>query len=334
MLLSQLQKSHSVGVVIPVYNGRETLAAVVDNLQIFFLPTVSPQGLVFKITEVVLVFDCGTDGSEDVLRALAQKHSLVRVVWLTRNYGQHAATLAGMASTASEWIITIDEDGQHNPEDIPRMLDVAISQGAQLVYAKPLNKPPHGMLRNIASRATKGFISRLLTGGEVQNFNSFRLVSGEVGRTLSAYVGHGVYLDVALDWIVRKSSTCEVQLREEGERRSGYSRRSLMSHFWRLVLSSGTRLLRIASVAGVTSFIFGIFLACFVVFGKLFFDSPVRGWASVFVAVLLFGGSILLFIGIIAEYIGLLVRTTIGKPLYVIGSDPQKSSIGYWSTND
>lgn len=325
--MANLGQSHSVAVVIPVYNGRESLPSVVDNLQKFTISTASPNGLIFTITEVVLVFDCGTDGSEDVLRALEQKYKSVRVVWLTRNYGQHAATLAGMASTSAEWIITIDEDGQQNPDDIPRMLDTARKQGAQLVYAKPNNKPPHGKLRNTASHITKGPISRLLTGGEVQSFNSFRLILGETGRTLAAYVGHGVYLDVALHWIVRKSTTCEVHLRDEQTRLSGYNRKSLMSHFWRLVLSSGTRLLRIASVVGVLSFVVGVLLAFAVGFGKLYLDYPVTGWASMFIALLLFGGSILLFIGIIAEYIGLLVRTSIGKPLYVIGSDPQKSSL-------
>ena len=326
--MTESRQIHSIAVVIPVYNGRETLASVVDGLQKFLLPSVSPNGLIFNVAEIVLVFDCGTDGSEIVLRTLEQKFASVRVVWLTRNYGQHAATLAGMASTTSNWIVTIDEDGQQNPDDIARMLDAACSQGAQLVYAKPSNKPPHGKLRNFASSITKGPISRLLTGGEVQDFNSFRLILGEIGRTLSAYVGHGVYLDVALHWIVRKSTTCEVLLLDEDGRPSGYNRKSLMSHFWRLVLSSGTRLLRIASVSGVLSFIVGVLLACAVVFGKLFFSYSVTGWASVFVALLVFGGSILLFIGIIAEYIGLLVRTSIGKPLYVIGSDPQKSSLG------
>jgi polyisoprenyl-phosphate glycosyltransferase len=325
--MANLGQSQSVAVVIPVYNGRESLPSVVDNLQKFTISTASPNGLMFTITEVVLVFDCGTDGSEDVLRALEQKYKSVRVVWLTRNYGQHAATLAGMASTSAEWIITIDEDGEQNPDDIPRMLDTARKQGAQLVYAKPNNKPPHGKLRNTASRITKGPISRLLTGGEVQSFNSFRLILGETGRTLAAYVGHGVYLDVALHWIVRKSTTCEVHLRDEHTRLSGYNKKSLMSHFWRLVLSSGTRLLRIASVVGVLSFVVGVLLAFAVGFGKLYFDYPVTGWASMFIALLLFGGLILLFIGIIAEYIGLLVRTSIGKPLYVIGSDPQKSSL-------
>jgi glycosyltransferase involved in cell wall biosynthesis len=333
MQVGVLEQFHSVAVVIPVYNGRKTLAAVVESLQMFFSPAVSPEGLVFKITEVILVYDCGTDGSEEVLRELEQTYLPVKVVWLTRNYGQHAATLAGMASTTSAWIITIDEDGQQNPSDRARMLDVAISHGAQLVYAVPMNKPPHGVFRNLASRVTKGPISRLLTGGEVQNFNSFRLVLGEIGRTLAAYVGRGVYLDVALGWVVRKTATCEVHLRNEGGRTSSYNSRSLMSHFWRLVLSSGTRLLRIASLAGVISFLVGVCLAGTVVLGKLFFDYPVRGWASVFVALLLFGGLILLFTGIIAEYIGLLVRTSIGQPLYVIGSDPEKSSLGHRSTN-
>jgi glycosyltransferase involved in cell wall biosynthesis len=325
--MANLGQIHTVAVVIPVYNGRESLPSVVDSLQKFTISTASPNGLIFTITEVVLVFDCGTDGSEDVLRALEHKHKWVRVVWLTRNYGQHAATLAGMASTSAEWIITIDEDGQQDPDDIPRMLDAARRQGAQLVYAKPNNQLPHGKLRNIASRVTKGPISRLLTGGEVQSFNSFRLILGETGRTLAAYVGQGVYLDVALSWIVRKSTTCEVHLRDEYTRLSGYNGKSLMSHFWRLVLSSGTRLLRIASMVGVLSFVVGVLLAFAVGFGKLYFDYPVTGWASMFIALLLFGGSILLFIGIIAEYIGLLVRTSIGKPLYVIGSDPQKSAL-------
>ena len=100
-----------------------------------------------------------------------------------------------------------------------------------------------------------------------------------------------------------------------------------MSHFWRLVLSSGTRLLRVASIVGVSSFFAGMLLAFAIGIGKLYFDYPVTGWASMFIALLLFGGLILLFTGIIAEYVGLLVRTSIGKPLYVIGSDPQKYSL-------
>ena len=319
--------SHTIDVVIPVFNGKESIEGVIFNLQPFLHVSLSPGGVEFIVKEIILVFDCGIDGSEDLLRELQQKHSCVRVVWLTRNFGQHAATLAGMASSTSDWIITIDEDGQHDPSDIPKMLDVALENNAQLVYARPTNKPPHGWLRNAASKITKGTVARFLTGGDVRDFNSFRLILGEVGRTISAYVGHGVYLDVALEWIVRKVATCDVELNHGTSRQSGYNCRNLLSHFWRLVLSSGTRLLRLASIAGVVSFFGGVALIIAVIFGKIFFDYPVTGWASVFVALLLFGGSILLVMGIVAEYIGLLVRTSIGKPLYVIGSDPQQSAL-------
>jgi glycosyltransferase involved in cell wall biosynthesis len=319
--------SHTIDVVIPVFNGKESIEGVIFNLQPFLHVSLSPGGVKFIVKEIILVFDCGFDGSEDVLRELQQKHSYIRVVWLTRNFGQHAATLAGMASSTSDWIITIDEDGQQDPSDIPKMLDVALENNAQLVYARPTNKPPHGWLRNAASKITKGTVARFLTGGDVRDFNSFRLIIGEVGRTISAYVGHGVYLDVALEWIVRKVATCDVELNPGTSRPSGYNRRNLLSHFWRLVLSSGTRLLRLASIAGVVSFFGGVALIIAVIFGKIFFDYPVTGWASVFVALLLFGGSILLVMGIVAEYIGLLVRTSIGKPLYVIGSDPQQSAL-------
>ena len=319
--------THTIDVVIPVFNGKESLEGVVSSLEHFLCESISPSGIKFTIREIILVFDWGNDGTELLLRELDKRHNHIRVIWLTRNFGQHAATLAGMASSTADWIITIDEDGQQNPNDIPRMLDTALKQSAQLVYARPTNSPPHGWFRNAASRFTKGPVARFLTGGNVRDFNSFRLITGELGRTISAYVGHGVYLDVALEWIVRKSATCDVELNRGINRPSGYNRRNLLSHFWRLVLSSGTRLLRLASIAGVLSFLGGTVLIIAVIFGKLFYDYSVTGWASVFVALLLFGGLILLVIGIVAEYIGLLVRTSVGKPLYVIGSDPQQSAL-------
>ena len=327
VIVSSMPHVHSVAVVIPVFNGRKTLDFVVEGLQRFSFSTTTQQGHEFKISEVILVFDHGTDGSENTLKELEQKYESVRVVWLTRNFGQHAATVAGLASTSTDWIVTMDEDGQHDPSDIPRMLDSALCESMQVVYAKPVNSPPHGMLRNLASSLTKGPIVKFLTGGEVQSFHSFRLISGEIGRILAAYVGNGVYLDVALQWVANGSTTCEVKLLEEQGRPSGYKYRSLLSHFWRLVLSSGTRLLRVGSLVGAASFSLGMIGAVAVIVGKLFVGYATSGWASVIVVLLVFGGLNLLFIGVVAEYIGLLIRTSIGKPLYVIGSDPTKSKL-------
>jgi glycosyltransferase involved in cell wall biosynthesis len=78
--------------------------------------------------------------------------SFVTPIWLSRNFGQHAATLAGMASTNGDWVVSLDEDGQHDPRDIGHMLKVAVKQDAQLVYAQPINEPP--LIDNAKSRST------------------------------------------------------------------------------------------------------------------------------------------------------------------------------------
>lgn len=311
---------HTISVVIPIYRAEKTLRSTVEEivaLQGRFI-THSPS-IVLK--EIVLVHDCGPDASDRVMRLLASEHQIVKNVWLARNSGQHAATLAGMASSSGDWIVTMDEDGQHDPSAIPGMLERALSTKADLVYARPINPPPHGLLRNIASALTKKVVLPTLTGGRVQYFSSYRLVLGEMGRSLAAFASNDVYLDVALSWVTRKAVTHDVQMRAERRSESGYSKRSLTSHFIRLVLSAGTRPLRIASVLGGGSFIAGLVIAGAVVIGKIWYGFDVVGWASMFSLLLIIGGFILLVLGIIAEYVGLLVRTAIGRPLYVISND-------------
>ena len=331
VIMSTSQESarvrHSVSVVVPVYLGSQTLGTLLEEIRPFINPTLSPGGVEFQVKEVVLVNDCGPDGSEHTIRDLALQNDWVKPVWLSKNYGQHAATLAGMAATTSEWIITIDEDGQQNPTDFGNFLDTAVANDASLVYAKPTNRPPHGILRNTLSWIVKNTLFRMLTDGVHTNFNSFRLVSGTIGRTLAAYVGDGVYLDVALTWMVQNVAQCPVQLRQETRSKSGYSFRQLSSHFWRLVLSAGTRPLRLAALMGVTAFITGIFAAATIVIGKVNYGYAVSGWASLFAALMLIGGLILLVLGVLAEYLGMIVRASIGKPLYVTIGDPELTAL-------
>jgi undecaprenyl-phosphate 4-deoxy-4-formamido-L-arabinose transferase len=133
---------HRVSLVIPVYCGEKTLPTLIEEIAPLTVEQTSPSGNRFAICEVLLVHDCGPDRSDKVLEQLSAQHSFVRPVWLSRNYGQHAATLAGMASATGEWVATIDEDGQQNPVDIGRMLDCALAGPLQLVYAEPTNPPP------------------------------------------------------------------------------------------------------------------------------------------------------------------------------------------------
>ncbi len=319
---------HLVSVVVPVYAGERTIGALVGEIVPMTEEFCTPDGHLARVVEVVLVHDHGPDGSAQVLRDLAAAHEEVSVVWLTRNFGQHAATLAGMASAGGEWIVTMDEDGQHDPADIPAMLDTAMREQATLVYAGPVNGRQHGSLRNAASTGSKRLVDALVPDGNAQIYHSYRLMLGEVGRGVAAYAGAGVFLDVALGWIAGTAATCPVRLRAEGARPSGYRLRSLLSHFWRLVLTSGTRLLRLVAVVGALFALLGLLFAAFLVADKLVGGDIQPGWTSVMVVVLVGTGSLMLALGVVAEYLGVAVNMAMGKPLYLISADPSTGPLG------
>jgi polyisoprenyl-phosphate glycosyltransferase len=310
-----------VSAVIPVYRAEHTLRSIVDELVGFSVATATPAGNSYRIAEVVLVYDNGPDESDIVMRELEREHDFVHTVWLSRNFGQHAATLAGLASSAEDWVVTLDEDGQHDPVDIGVMLDAALSSRAQVVYAKPVNPPPHGAFRNAASVGAKRVGGRLFLSQQATNYNSFRLILGSVARGVAAYTGSGVYLDVALGWVAGSYTTAPTTSRGEG-RASSYNLRRLLSHFWRLVLTSGTRGLRLISILGAVFAFVGLVVAIWVIIAKLTIGVDATGWASTIVVLLVTAGAILVSLGIIAEYIGVSVNMAMGKPAYFITSDP------------
>lgn len=319
---------HTVSVVIPVYGGEQTIAGVVSEVLAFVEPVITPAGHEFRVCEVLLVFDHGRDKSADVVRKLETLHPHVRGLWLTRNFGQHAATMAGMASSVGDWIATLDEDGQHDPSYIALMLDTAMAEQSPLVYARPVNRPSHGFLRNTASRTAKWILTSLLGNSSARVHQSYRLILGSLGRGVVAETGSGIYLDVALSWIAPTPRTTDVMLRDEGERTSGYSARRLFSHFWRMVLTSGTRGLRFVSALGVAFAVAGLALALVITIAHFTGRDFPQGWASSVIVVLVSSGAILFALGMIAEYIGVTVNRALGKPLYLVGEDPRLGPLG------
>ena len=312
----------SVSVVIPVYSGSETLPALLSELASLHEESQTPQGRSFRVTEVLLVWDRGPGGSDDAIRRLQHRYDWVRPVWLSRNFGQHAATLAGMTSSGGEWIVTMDEDGQMDPSFIGPMIDTAYGSSAQLVYGSPINPPPHGALRNAGSKLAKWFFVKFLADQKFEEFNSFRLIHGEVARSVAAYTGTGVYLDVALSWVVADVATCPVTMREEGRPKGGYNYSRLFSHFGRLVVSSGTKPLVFVTFIGIAFVILGALAAIWVAYNAIVSSLPVTGWASMFVALMVVGGAVMMSLGIIAQYIGASTNMSLGKPLYVVVRDP------------
>ncbi|GAB2868469.1 glycosyltransferase [Nocardioides pacificus] len=325
---------HSVSVVVPVYRGERHLSDLVREIELLTRPQTTEDGHVYRVVEALLVHDRGPDASDQVIRDLAASHPWIQPVWLSRNYGQHAATLAGIASSRGEWIVTLDEDGQHDPADLGSLLDAALRHQAPLVYAAPINQSPHPTFRRVTSRASKRLVNVLSGGADASVFHSYRLILGEVGRSVAAYAGQGVYLDVALSWVTDSPVTAPVTLRDEGERQSGYHPRALLSHFWRMVLTSGTRALRMVSILGVAVAALGVLLALGLVVDRLNGGSSVQGWTSLMVITLLCSGCVLFALGVIAEYVGVAVSMAMGRPPYLICSDPATGPLGRRARHD
>jgi undecaprenyl-phosphate 4-deoxy-4-formamido-L-arabinose transferase len=311
-----------LSIVVPVYQGERTLGPLLAEIEPLTAPCNTPRGRRFQVAEVILVHDGAIDNSHVVMESLAARFPFVTLVWLSRNFGQHPATLAGMAATSADWVATLDEDGQQNPADIGGLLDAAFEADAPLVYGQALNPAPHGLVRNTLSRLAKALSVAIVGNRQMAHFNSFRLVRGDIARSLAAYCGHGVYLDVALAWVVGRWTTGPVTLRPDRGRASGYTFRTLLAHFGRLILTAGTRPLRLISVLGFLSILFGGSLSAVVVWARLKHQIPVQGYTSLIVVICFFSGVVLFSLGIIAEYLALTLTTGMGRPLYVTVSRP------------
>jgi glycosyltransferase involved in cell wall biosynthesis len=315
----------SVSVVIPVYQGEQTLPRLINELETLTTDQLTPGGHKYRISEALLVWDRGPGGSDSTIRDLAQQHNWVRPIWLSRNFGQHAATLAGMTSSGGDWIVTMDEDGQQDPRYIAAMIDRAYEKNAQLVYGTPTNPPPHSAVRNVGSKFAKKLFAGALAEGDFAEFNSYRLVLGEISRSVAAYTGAGVYLDVALSWVVADVTTCPVVARAEGRAAGNYNYSRLFSHFGRLIVSSGTKPLIFVSWLGVMFVLAGAAVSLWVLYQRIAGEVIIAGWASTFIALMLIGGAILLSLGIVAQYVGAATNMSLGKPLYVVVRDPSQT---------
>jgi undecaprenyl-phosphate 4-deoxy-4-formamido-L-arabinose transferase len=320
-----------MSLVVPVFKGEKVLEPLIDEIVDRYGDSeaihASELGNKYSLREIILVHDNGPDDSAAVMRHLQNKYKNVKCIWLSRNYGQHAATLAGIAETSGDWIVTLDEDGQQDPKYFPKFLDQAIVSKSQIVYGRPTNKAPHGFLRNSLSRFAKGFSRLILANTSFENFNSYRLILGEPARALSEYGGTEIYLDAGLIWVTSSATTCDVELRSE-DRPSGYSMTSLVRHFGRLVVTAGARPLRVIALLGLVVATCGFALTAYIIWMKAVTGISASGWTSVIVAVLVTSGLTMLSLGVISEFLGATVRSTMGKPLFLKISDPINGPLG------
>ena len=310
---------HSV--VIPCYKSSQTIRKVVEETMEQF--RIMDRGEV----EFVLVDDCSPDEGATVrqLRSLVKDYANVRVVELARNGGQHNASMAGLNYTRGDLIISMDDDGQTSPTQLPKLLD-EIDKGYDIVYGFYPHKQ-HSGFRNLGSRFNQWTTRVLLDKPKGMNTSSFwvirRFVRDYAIQYRSAYTHlQGVFLRVT-----RNVSCIPVEhfKREVGE--SGYTFKKLVK-LWANIIGFSIVPLRMATLLGNIFAAAGLIGIIAVIIRKIVRPVTAIGWPSMMVSIFFFSGLILMFMGLIGEYIGRIFLGMCNNPQYVVrqidehGKDP------------
>jgi glycosyltransferase involved in cell wall biosynthesis len=318
--MQQSSEIVTLSIVVPVYAGEQYLAGLVTEIA-ELKNRWERIAIDLLITEAIFVLDAPVDESAKYLADLAQANSWIRVVNLSRNFGQHSATVAGILYSSGDWVITLDEDLQHRPLAIETLLQKACAEKADVVYAQP-REWVHGRgFRDLLSRLTKRLIAALSGNRFVPLFNSFRLIRGDVARAASGICTQSTYFDVALTWFTQRIATADMTLSDDRYKqrgRSGYRLATLVQHAKRLILTSDFRILRFTTFLSVLTLSLCIIYGAWVFYRRFLSDHPieVQGWSSLMVVMLAFGSISVFMLGLIVEFLHMSVLQLQGRPTF------------------
>lgn len=299
----------SLSVVIPVYRSAEILPDLLGSLE-SVLPKITPE------YEVILVDDCSPDGSWEVIRLQARERPWIRGIRLMRNYGQHNALLCGIRAARQEVIVTMDDDLQHPPEEIPKLL-AKLDGGFDAVYGPPLRER-HGLWRDVASRISKLFLQNAMGAETARSISAFRAFRTPVRKGFDAYQGPNVNLDVLLTWGAARFATVPVEHRPRKAGTSNYTFRLLLRHTLNMVTGFSTLPLRITSVIGFVFALVGFAVLCYVL-GRYFIrGGSIPGFPFLASIISIFSGVQLFALGVIGEYLARIHFRMLDRPAYVV----------------
>jgi undecaprenyl-phosphate 4-deoxy-4-formamido-L-arabinose transferase len=295
-------------VIVPVYNSQETLEQLFTRTQEVFR-------LMGEAFEMVFVEDCGTDHSWRVIQQLKTTYpDQIKAIKLSRNSGQHNALMCGFNHARGSFVITIDDDLQIPPEEIPHLIRKQQQTDAQLVYGV-YGEKKHHLFRNLGSLAVQRvFRSVFNTSGDI---TSFRLISQTLCSQIISHKQNFIFIDGLLHWHTQYIARVQVKHTERAVGKSNYSPIKLIRLANNLLFNFTTFPLRsliyLGTFFSLTSFITGIVF----MIRKLFFNVPL-GYTSLIVSIFFSSSVLLLVVGVIGEYIGRLYTLQNDKPQYSV----------------
>jgi undecaprenyl-phosphate 4-deoxy-4-formamido-L-arabinose transferase len=308
--------SPGCSVVIPVYNSEGSLPELCQRL------TEVMTGI-GKTYEVILVNDGSRDDSWQVIRRLVTLYPTVRGVALMRNYGQHNALLAGIRLARYDILVTMDDDLQNPPEEIPRLLD-KLAEGYDVVYGTPLAEQ-HGLWRSFLSRATKLALQHVMRVVAARSVSSFRVFRTHVRDAFAAYQSPYVFVDVLLSWGTTRFAALPIRHDPRWVGESNYTFWKLMVHGMNMVTGFTVLPLRLASLTGFVFTLFGMAVLIYVIGRYVIEGVTVPGFPFLASVIAIFSGAQLFALGIMGEYLARVHLRVMDRPAYIIRQEVRVS---------
>lgn len=299
-----------ISFVIPCYNSEKTIESVINEIQ----KTVLKQGK--DDYEIILVNDCSRDNVWSKIQELSQSNSKIKGICFAKNFGQHAALMAGYRKASGDIVVSLDDDGQTPADEVYSLIE-ELDRGFDVVYASYAHKK-HNFARNIGTKLNN-YMCRVLLGKPKElMITSFFVARKFVVDEIVKYENSYTYVPGLVLRTTRNISAVPVCHREREVGSSGYSFLKLVALWVNGFTAFSVTPLRISMFMGIVSAIIGFFYMIYVIVNKFVNPSVPLGWSSTTAILLLLGGMILFVLGMIGEYLGRVYISLNNAPQYVI----------------
>ena len=296
-----------ISVVVPCYNSTGTIDELLSQLA-EVLPGCAER------YEAILVNDGSPDETWQRITELSRRHSWVRGINLMRNYGQHNATLCGVRAARYDVIVTLDDDLQNPPAEIPKLLN-RLAEGYDLVYGT--GKKTHSLYRYTFSLLIRSAVALAARQRTVRDLSAFRAFRTSLRQAFSQYRSPELVIDILLGWGTTRITTTRVRHEERRHGRSNYGFLRLVGVALLVVTGYTTAPLRFASLLGFGFVVFGVGVLAHVLY-IYFLSNTLPGFPFLASTIAIFGGAQLFTLGIIGEYLARVFNRSLDQPNYVI----------------
>ena len=298
--------------VIPCYNSAQTIGEVIGALE------QKMRDMAITDYEAILVNDASPQETLPTLRRLAQQYPFITVIDLAKNFGQHAAIMAGLRETTGDVIVCLDDDGQTPIGEVDKLVS-ALGEDCDVAYASYAQKA-HGFARNLGSRMNDWMLRFLLDKPKHLYLSSYFAAKRFVIDSVLEYRQPYPYLMGLILRTTRAIKNVPVTHHERENGKSGYTLQKLLSLWLNGLTNFSVKPLRLASLMGVIFAIIGFLMVIVTVVMRFVRDYTLLGWTSTVAIILLLGGLILIMLGVMGEYIGRSYLCLNHQPQYVVRS--------------